>query len=62
MAFVKSLIFALYVVAVCAFRGLYVHEYAGRGALALSRTTTFAVVISSVGVLLIDYLLTAVLI
>ncbi len=62
MAFVKSLVFALYVVAVCAFRGLYVHEYAGRGALALSRTTTFAVVISSVGVLLIDYLLTAVFI
>lgn len=62
MALIKGLVFALYVVTVCAFRGMYVHQYAGRGALALSRTTTYAVVISSVGVLLIDYLLTAVLI
>ncbi len=62
MALIKGLVFGLYVVTVCAFRGMYVHEYAGRGALALSRTTTYAVVISSVGVLLVDYLLTAVLI
>lgn len=62
MALVKSFVFGIFVVTVCAFRGLYVHEYSGRGALALSRTTTFAVVISSVGVLLLDYLLTAVLI
>ncbi|MFO1470014.1 MAG: hypothetical protein U1F27_03100 [Turneriella sp.] len=41
-------------------RSLYVHEYSGRGALAV--VTTYAVVISSVGVLLLDYLLTAVLI
>lgn len=62
MALIKSVVFGVLIVTVCAFRGLYVHHYSGRGALALSRTTTFAVVVSSVGVLLLDYLLTAVLI
>lgn len=62
MAIIKSLVFGILIITVCGFRGLYVHEYSGRGALALSRTTTYAVVISSVGVLLLDYLLTAVLI
>jgi phospholipid/cholesterol/gamma-HCH transport system permease protein len=62
MAVIKSVVFSVFIVTICAFRGLYVHEYSGRGALALSRTTTFAVVISSVGILIIDYLLTAVLI
>lgn len=62
MALIKGLVFSLFIITVCAFRGLYVHEYSGRGALALSRTTTFAVVISSVGILIIDYMLTAVLI
>lgn len=62
MAVVKALVFAVFIVTVTAFRGLYIHVYSGRGALALSRTTTLAVVISSVGVLLLDYLLTAVLI
>ena len=66
MALIKGFTFAIFVITVCAFRGLYVHQASasgiGRGALALSRTTTLAVVISSVGILLIDYLLTAVLI
>lgn len=62
MATVKSLIFAIFILTVTAFYGLYVHEYSGRGALALSRSTTLAVVIASVGILLWDYLLTAVLI
>lgn len=62
MALIKSFVFAILIVTVCAFRGLYVHRYAGRGALALSRTTTLAVVVSSVLILLVDYLLTAVLI
>lgn len=62
MAAIKGLAFSLFIVTICAFRGLYVHRYSGRGALALSRTTTYAVVISSVGILLLDYLLTAVLI
>lgn len=62
MALVKALVFAIFILTVTAFRGLYVHRYSGRGALALSRTTTVAVVISSVGVLMLDYLLTAVLI
>ncbi len=62
MALIKGFVFSLLIITVCGFRGLYVHEYSGRGALALSRTTTFAVVISSVGILIIDYLLTAVLI
>lgn len=61
MALIKSLVFSLFIITICAFRGLYVHQYGTRGALALSNTTTFAVVISSVGILLIDYLLTAVL-
>ncbi|HNM99079.1 MAG TPA: ABC transporter permease [Turneriella sp.] len=62
MAIIKSFVFAVFIVTVTAFRGLYVHQYSGRGALALSRTTTLAVVVASVGVLLLDYLLTAVLI
>jgi phospholipid/cholesterol/gamma-HCH transport system permease protein len=66
MALIKSLVFSIFIITVCAFRGLYVHEASGssggRGALGVSRATTYAVVISSVGILLIDYLLTAVLI
>ncbi|MBV6494455.1 MAG: putative phospholipid ABC transporter permease protein MlaE [Turneriella sp.] len=65
MALIKGLVFAVYIVTVCAYKGLYVHQNAsakGRGALALSNATTQAVVIASVGVLILDYLLTAVLI
>lgn len=66
MAVVKSVVFAFFIVTVCAYRGLYVHLSAsngtGRGALTLSKATTYAVVVASVGILIIDYLLTAVLI
>jgi phospholipid/cholesterol/gamma-HCH transport system permease protein len=66
MALIKSLVFAVFIITICGYRGLYVHELgsggSGRGALALSRTTTYAVVISSVGILILDYLLTSILI
>lgn len=64
MAVIKSVVFSFFIVTICAYQGLYVHENSGgsRGALALSRTTTHAVVISSVGILIVDYLLTAILI
>jgi len=62
MTLTKGFLFAILVVMISAFRGFYLHTQRDRGALALSRTTTYAVVLSSVGVLILDYLLTAVLI
>lgn len=63
MGIIKSLVFALLVVWVCTGRGYYVHEIrgAGFGAEGVSRATTQAVVISSIAVLVWDYLLTALL-
>lgn len=60
---VKSFVFALLVVWICTGRGYLVHEIrgAGFGAESVSRVTTQAVVLSSISVLIFDYLLTAVL-
>ncbi len=63
LGIIKSLAFALIVVWVCTGRGYYVHRIrgAGFGAEGVSRVTTQAVVISSIMVLVWDYLITAVL-
>lgn len=60
---VKSYVFALLVVWICAGRGFFVQKIrgAGFGAESVSKVTTQAVVISSISVLIFDYLLTAVL-
>jgi phospholipid/cholesterol/gamma-HCH transport system permease protein len=53
----KSLAFSILVIWVCTFKGFFTR----RGAEGVSRATTSAVVISSVLVLILDYLLTSVL-
>lgn len=60
---IKSFVFALLVVWICTGRGYFVREIrgAGFGAESVSRVTTQAVVLSSISVLVFDYLLTAVL-
>lgn len=60
---VKSFVFAHLVVWICSGRGYFVREIrgAGFGAKSVSHVTTQAVVLSSISVLVFDYLLTAVL-
>jgi phospholipid/cholesterol/gamma-HCH transport system permease protein len=59
----KSFVFALLLVWVCTGRGYFVQKIrgAGFGAESVSKVTTQAVVMSSISVLIFDYLLTAVL-
>jgi len=61
LGIVKSYVFALVLVWVCTGRGYFVHviRNAGFGAEGVSRATTQAVVISSISVLIWDYLITA---
>jgi phospholipid/cholesterol/gamma-HCH transport system permease protein len=63
LGIIKSFVFALIVVSVCSGRGYFVREIrgAGFGAESVSTVTTQAVVISSIAVLIFNYLLTAVL-
>lgn len=63
MGIVKSLVFALLIVWICTGRGYFVHliKDAGYGAEGVSRVTTQAVVLSSISILLWDYILTAML-
>lgn len=63
LGIIKSFVFALIVVWVCTGRGYFVQKirHAGFGAESVSRITTQAVVISSISILIWDYLLTAVL-
>ncbi len=63
LGIIKSFVFALLVVWICTGRGYFVREIrgAGFGAESVSRVTTQAVVLSSISVLVFDYLLTAVL-
>lgn len=63
LGFAKSLVFALLVVWICTGRGYFVRQIrgAGFGAESVSRVTTQAVVLSSISVLIFDYLLTAIL-
>jgi phospholipid/cholesterol/gamma-HCH transport system permease protein len=60
---IKSFVFALLVVWISSGRGYFVHRIrgAGFGAESVSKVTTQAVVLSSIAVLIFDYLLTAVL-
>ncbi len=63
LGMVKSLCFAGLVVWICCGRGYFVQQIrgAGFGAESVSRVTTQAVVLSSISVLVFDYLLTAIL-
>ncbi|ADW18171.1 protein of unknown function DUF140 [Desulfobulbus propionicus DSM 2032] len=60
---IKSFVFALLVAWICTGRGYFVQTIrgAGFGAESVSKVTTQAVVMSSISVLIFDYLLTAVL-
>jgi phospholipid/cholesterol/gamma-HCH transport system permease protein len=61
--FYKSLAFAVVVVTICCFQGYYTHTRAeGYGAKGVSLSTTSAVVISCVLVLVVDYVMTSFLI
>lgn len=61
---VKSIVFGLLIVWICTGRGYFVHliRGAGFGARSVAKVTTQAVVLSSISVLIFDYLLTAILI
>ena len=61
MGLIKSLVFGLLLVWICAAKGFYLHfeRGGGFGAEGVSRTTTDAVVLSSVAVLVWDYLISA---
>lgn len=63
LGIIKSFVFGLLVVWICSGRGYFVREIrgAGFGAESVSKVTTQAVVLSSISVLIFDYLLTAVL-
>ena len=56
--FIKSLAFAVVTVTICCFQGYYTHTRAEYGAKGVSISTTSAVVISCVVVLVTDYVLT----
>jgi len=58
--FIKSVVFAIVVVTICCYQGYYTHlRTRGYGAEGVSFSTTSAVVISCVLVLISDYVLTS---
>jgi phospholipid/cholesterol/gamma-HCH transport system permease protein len=58
--FIKSLVFALLVVTICCFQGYFTHmRRDGYGAKSVSLSTTSAVVISCVMILIADYVVTS---
>jgi len=61
LGLVKSLIFGLLITLICCAKGFYLHlsKYGSQGAEGVSRATTDAVVISSVSVLLCDFIIGA---
>lgn len=63
MGLVKSLVFGLLLVWICTCKGFFLHleDSGGFGAEGVSRTTTDAVVLSSVSVLVWDYLISAIM-
>lgn len=63
LGIIKAFAFAVIIVWICTGRGYFVHAIrnAGFGAEGVSRVTTQAVVLSSISILVWDYLLTAVL-
>lgn len=63
MGLVKSLVFGLLIIWICAAKGFFLHleRSGGFGAEGVSRATTSAVVLSSVAILVWDYLISAIL-
>jgi phospholipid/cholesterol/gamma-HCH transport system permease protein len=63
MGLVKSLVFGLLIIWIAAAKGFYLHleRGGGFGAEGVSRTTTDAVVLSSVSILVWDYLISAIM-
>jgi len=63
MSIIKSVVFAVLIAWICTGRGYYVHSIrgAGFGAQGVSWVTTQAVVMSSISILVWDYLITAIL-
>ncbi len=65
MGFIKSLTFGLLIVWIATLKGFYLHlameKHGSYGSEGISRTTTDAVVISSIAVLCFDYLLSAII-
>ncbi len=58
--FYKALVFGVFVVTMCCYNGFFVHKRKeGFGAKGVSYATTTAVVLSCVGVLVLDYVLTS---
>jgi phospholipid/cholesterol/gamma-HCH transport system permease protein len=57
--FIKSIIFAIIVVSICCFQGYFTHTRAEFGAKGVSLSTTSAVVLSCVSILVADYVLTS---
>lgn len=56
--FIKSLVFAVIVVSICCFQGYFTHTRSEFGAKGVSQSTTSAVVLSCVLILIADYTLT----
>ncbi len=59
--FIKSGVFAVVIITVCCFKGFYTHEGEEFGAKGVSISTTSAVVLSSVLILVTNYVLTSLL-
>jgi phospholipid/cholesterol/gamma-HCH transport system permease protein len=57
--FIKSIVFAVVVVTICCYQGYYTHTRAEFGAKGVSLSTTSAVVLSCVLILITDYMLTS---
>ena len=60
-SFIKAFVFAVVVTGICCYKGYFTHLHAGFGARAVSRSTTSAVVLSCVMILVTDYLITYIL-
>ena len=57
--FIKSIVFAIVVVTICCYQGYFTHTRAEFGAKGVSLSTTSAVVLSAVLILITDYVLTS---
>lgn len=57
--FTKSLVFAVLTSLICCFRGYFIHTHRGFGATGVSRAATSSVVLSSVSILVADYIITS---
>jgi len=57
--FIKSIVFAIVVVTICCYQGYFTHTRAEFGAKGVSLSTTSAVVLSCVLILITDYVLTS---